>query len=45
MLKAELITGDFSENTMTFQIKGKMELMAGDYVILTKEEYDKMMES
>ena len=40
MFKAELVTGDFSENTMTFEIKGKMELKAGEYMILTKEEHE-----
>lgn len=42
MFKAELLTGDFSENTMTFEIKGEMTLQAGDYVIFTKEEYEKL---
>jgi hypothetical protein len=40
MFKAELATGDFSKNTMTFEIKGKMSLKAGEYMILTKEEYE-----
>ena len=40
MFKAELVTGDFSENTMTFEIKGEMTLKAGEYVILTKEEFE-----
>ena len=44
MFKAELLTGDFLENTMTFEIKGKMELKAGEYVVLTKEEYDDLKE-
>ena len=44
MLKAELVTGDFSENTMTFEIKGEMVLKAGEYIILTKEEYEKIKE-
>jgi len=42
MMKAEVITGDLKENTMTFEIQGKMILKAGEYVILTKEEYEEL---
>lgn len=38
MIKAELVSGDFEENTMTFEIKGEMILRAGNYVILTEEK-------
>ena len=41
MYKAELISGDFEDNTITFEIEGEMTLRAGDYVILAKEEFEK----
>ena len=44
MIKGELITGDFEENTMTFEIEGEMILKAGRYIILTEEEYSKSIE-
>lgn len=39
MKKAELISGDFEDNTMTFEIEGDMILKAGKYVIMTEEEH------
>lgn len=42
MNKAELISGDFEDNTMTFEIKGEMLLKAGEYVIMTKDEYENL---
>jgi len=39
MIKAQLVTGDFNDNTMTFEIKGEMILKGGKYVILTEQEY------
>ena len=41
MKKATLISGDFEDNTMTFEIKGEMVLKAGKYIIFTEEEYKK----
>ena len=39
MKKADLISGDFEDNTMTFEIEGDMILKAGKYIILTEEEH------
>ena len=33
----QLITGDFEENTMTFEIEGEMKLQAGRYKIVRIE--------
>ena len=38
MIKAELVSGDFEDNTMTFEIEGDMILKAGKYTIYTDEE-------
>lgn len=38
MIIAELISGDFEENTITFEVKGEMVLQAGEYRILKKNE-------
>jgi len=38
-----MITGDFGENTMTFEIEGDMILKAGKYAIMTIEEYEKLI--
>ncbi|MFC5046317.1 hypothetical protein ACFSTE_13230 [Aquimarina hainanensis] len=40
--QAELISGDFEDNTMTFEVKGEMTLRPGNYVILSEEEYKKL---
>lgn len=42
MYKAELITGDLEDNTMTFEVKGEMILKAGTYIILSKKEYNEL---
>ena len=34
--EGSLITGDFEDNTMVFEIKGEMILKAGDYLITPK---------
>ena len=39
----KMITGDFSDNTMTFEIKGKMILCAGTYAIVPIDEYNKLI--
>lgn len=36
--KGTLVTGDFTDNTMTFQIGGDMVLQAGEYLIISKDE-------
>lgn len=33
----KLVTGDFSDNTMTFEIEGQMTLQAGRYKIIPIE--------
>ena len=38
MIKAGLVSGDFEDNTMTFEIEGDMILKAGKYTIYTDEE-------
>jgi hypothetical protein len=43
MFKAELVSGDFEDNTMTFEVKGEMTIRAGKYVILSQEEYDSLI--
>ena len=42
MIEAELITGDLKDNTMTFQVQGELILKAGNYTILTKQEYEEL---
>ena len=42
IIKAELITGDFENNTMTFEIEGEMILVAGKYIIIKEADYHKM---
>ena len=37
--------GDFSDNTMTFEIEGEMILCAGKYAIVPIEEYDKLVKN
>tara|TARA_R110000744_G_scaffold5533_1_gene19684 strand:- start:55 stop:429 length:375 start_codon:yes stop_codon:yes gene_type:complete len=41
MIKAELVSGDFEEKTMTFETEGEMILKAGKYKILTDEQLKK----
>ena len=38
-IKAELITGDFLENTMTFEVEGDFTLQAGKYIIVKEQDY------
>ena len=38
-LKGELLTGDFSDNTMTFEIEGDFILKHGNYIIVREEDY------
>ena len=35
-----MVTGDFGDNTMTFEIEGKMILAAGKYAIMPIKEYE-----
>lgn len=37
----KLLTGDFDNNTMTFEIKGEMLLRAGDYKIISLDGSEK----
>ena len=36
-------TGDFEDNTMTFEIEGDMTLCAGKYAIVPIEEYNRLV--
>ncbi len=38
-IKGGLLSGDFLENTMTFEIEGDFRLQAGNYIIVKEEEY------
>ena len=42
MYEGKLISADFEESTMEFEIQHEFTVRAGDYVILTKEEYEKL---
>ena len=35
--KGEMVTCDFQENTMTFEIEGDFKVVAGEYFIFSKE--------
>ena len=37
------ITGDFEDNTMTFEIEGDMTLCAGKYAIVPIEAYNRLV--
>ena len=37
--------GDFSDNTMTFEIEGEMILCAGKYEIVPIKDYDKLVKN
>lgn len=39
----KMITADFDENTMTFEIENEMVVQAGDYVILTLKDYAELV--
>ncbi|KKK76035.1 hypothetical protein LCGC14_2867750 [marine sediment metagenome] len=38
-IKGELITGDFHEKTMTFEITGDFTLQVGNYFLIREEDY------
>ena len=40
---AKLISSDFEESTMEFEIQHEFTVKAGDYVILHKADYDKLV--
>ena len=44
-MKGKLITGDIKENTMTFEMEDEVVLKAGEYYILTKEEYNRIIKN
>ena len=39
----EVVTGDFEDNTITFEIEGAMTVQAGKYAIVPIEEYEKLI--
>jgi hypothetical protein len=41
--KGNLVTGDFQEKTMTFEIGGEMILRAGSYAIIPIDDYNELM--
>ena len=40
---AKLISADFEESTMEFEIQHEFIVRAGDYVILHKSDYENLM--
>jgi hypothetical protein len=38
-IKGKLITGDFHDKTMTFEIDGDFTLQAGNYFLIREEDY------
>jgi hypothetical protein len=40
---AKLISADFEESTMEFEIQHEFTVQAGDYVILHKADYEKLV--
>ena len=43
IFKGDLITGDFQDKTMTFEIEGEMTLQAGNYTILPTKMYEELV--
>lgn len=41
----DLVTGDFAEKTLTFEIEGDMEMQAGKYAIVPNDDYQKLSKS
>jgi len=41
----ELLTGDFEENTMTFEMQGDFTLKAGEFAIMPIDEYKQLLEN
>ena len=40
--KGKLISADFEESTMEFEIDHEFTVRAGEYVIMTAEEYERI---
>lgn len=43
IFKGNLITGDFQDKTMTFEIEGEMTLQGGNYTILPTQMYEELV--
>jgi len=43
IFKGYLITADFEEKTMTFEIENDMVVQAGNYTIVRTEDYEKLV--
>lgn len=43
MYKGKIISADFEEGTMEFEIEHEFTVKAGEYVILTDEEYKNLI--
>lgn len=43
IFKGNLITGDFQDKTMTFEIEGEMTLQGGNYTILPSKIYEELV--
>ena len=42
MHKGKMYMADFEENTITIQVEGEFSVVAGDYVLLSVEEYKEL---
>jgi len=42
MYKGKMYCADFEENTITIEVEGEFSVRAGDYVLLSVEEYEKL---
>jgi hypothetical protein len=40
--KGKLLSGDFLDSTMTFEIQGEFKLVSGDYFIVPEDHYYKI---
>ncbi len=43
MYKGKLISADFEESTMEFEIAHEFTIKSGEYVILSKEDYESLV--
>lgn len=43
IFKGDLVTADFEEKTMTFEIENDMVVQAGNYTIVRTEDYEKLV--
>jgi len=42
MYKGKMYCADFEENTITIEVEGEFSVRAGDYVLLSIEEYEEL---